>query len=270
LNKIVLYGFLLVTVSLFACSSPQSYSLKPPRHGGVYVVAHRGAHIGVPENSIPAYQKAIDLGVDFVEVDVRTTKDGKLVSVHNSNIDSYTNGVSGKVGDYILAELQAIDIGARVGPQWKGTHIPTLEEIFSLCKGRCGIYLDLKEAPVPELVRLIRKYDMAGDVLWYSPAIRFRMFKKLARECPDCIPMPDPIFNWLLPLTLRLMHPPVIATSWNSLSEEFAKTCHKSGAIVIMDEGESSPEQWQQAIARGVDGIQTDDPQKLIEFLDSR
>ena len=52
--------------------------LKPPKHDGVYVVAHRGAHEGIPENTLPAYQKAIDLGADFVEIDVRTTKDGKF------------------------------------------------------------------------------------------------------------------------------------------------------------------------------------------------
>ncbi|MFP6616763.1 MAG: glycerophosphodiester phosphodiesterase [Candidatus Hydrogenedentota bacterium] len=48
----------------------------PPRNGGIYVIAHRGAHQGIPENTLEAYQKAIDLGCDFVEIDVRTTKDG--------------------------------------------------------------------------------------------------------------------------------------------------------------------------------------------------
>ena len=61
----------------------------------VYVIAHRGAHKNMPENSLPAYRKAIDLGCDFVEIDVRTTKDGRFVSMHNSGIDEYVQGSGG-------------------------------------------------------------------------------------------------------------------------------------------------------------------------------
>ena len=76
-------------------------SLKEPKNG-VYVIAHRGAHNGIPENSLAAYRKAIDLGCDFVEIDVRTTKDGKFVSIHNSRVDEYVTGVKAKVSDLIL------------------------------------------------------------------------------------------------------------------------------------------------------------------------
>jgi glycerophosphoryl diester phosphodiesterase len=62
--------------------------LRAPRNGNVYVVAHRGAHDGVPENTLAAYQRAIDMGCDFVEIDVRTTRDGVLVSIHNSTIEA--------------------------------------------------------------------------------------------------------------------------------------------------------------------------------------
>jgi glycerophosphoryl diester phosphodiesterase len=72
--------------------------LPESRHGGVYVVAHRGAHNGIPENTLAAYEAAIEMGVDFVEVDLRTTKDGYIVSIHNKQIDSYvTDGRRGLV-----------------------------------------------------------------------------------------------------------------------------------------------------------------------------
>ncbi|MCB0684956.1 MAG: hypothetical protein KDC53_00485, partial [Saprospiraceae bacterium] len=61
--------------------------LSPPKHGETYVIAHRGAHKDAPENSLPAYQKAIDLGCDFIEIDVRSTNDSELVSIHNADID---------------------------------------------------------------------------------------------------------------------------------------------------------------------------------------
>ena len=87
----------ILSIDIHAQRAPE-FS-KPPNNGDVYVVAHRGAHQGIPENSLPAYQKAIDLGADFVEIDVRTTKDGELVSIHNGTVDAYGEGFSGEVAE---------------------------------------------------------------------------------------------------------------------------------------------------------------------------
>jgi hypothetical protein len=68
----------LLSLTLIGCASLNRASvskLPQPRHGGVYVVAHRGAHNGIPENTIAAYKAAIEMGVDFVEIDLRTTRD---------------------------------------------------------------------------------------------------------------------------------------------------------------------------------------------------
>ncbi|MBI3118815.1 MAG: glycerophosphodiester phosphodiesterase family protein, partial [Candidatus Hydrogenedentes bacterium] len=143
-------------------------TLPPPKHGGVYVVAHRGAHEGIPENTLAAYRKAIELGADFVEIDVRTTKDGKFVSVHNGSVDAYTKDKKGAVRDLTLEELKALDIGSRIGPEWKEERIPTFEEILEVCKDKIGIYLDLKDAPVAELVPIIKAHGMEKNILWYA------------------------------------------------------------------------------------------------------
>jgi len=75
---------LLLTLVLIASSLCVADDvLPPPKNGVMYVVAHRGAHKGIPENTLAAYAKAIEFGCDFVEIDVRTTKDGVLVSIHN-------------------------------------------------------------------------------------------------------------------------------------------------------------------------------------------
>ncbi|HDL18652.1 MAG TPA: glycerophosphodiester phosphodiesterase family protein [Bacteroidetes bacterium] len=270
MKKILYLSVLVPFVFLPGCSSQKQTELNPPKNGGIYVVAHRGAHRGIPENSLPAYRKAIELGVDFIEIDVRTTKDGVLVSVHNDDVDSYAKDVTGKVNDFTLNELRTIDIGSRVGAEWAGTQIPTVEEILELCQGKCGVYLDMKEAPVAKLVKLLKKYNMVNDAFWYSPSIRLPVFRKLAKECPRCIAMPDPIYKWLLPVTLQMLHPAVVATTRDAFSPDFARACHEAGAIVIMDEDESSENEWQQVIEWGVDGIQTDDPEGLINFLRRR
>ena len=82
--------------------------------------------------------------------------------------------------------------------------------------------------------------------------------------------MPDPVSSRLLPFTLKIMKPRVIATVWNSFSPEFSKSCQDAGIISIMDEYDPIPEDWQKAIDWGVNGIQTDDSEKLINFLKNR
>jgi glycerophosphoryl diester phosphodiesterase len=237
--------------------------LRPPRNGGVYVVAHRGAHRGIPENSLPAYQKAIDLGCDFVEIDVRTTKDGKFVSVHNDSMAAYADGASGKIRELTLAEIRRFDIGVRIGPQWRGTRVPTFAEILTLCHGKIGIYLDLKDAPVPDLVKIVQQYGMQREILWYASPVRLEQLQKL---CPKCLPMPDPYREAMLPVVLKRLHPKVVASFCDRISPRFIKTCHAAGAIVIADETDP-PKCWQQALSWGTDGIQTDRPAELIEFL---
>jgi glycerophosphoryl diester phosphodiesterase len=259
-KSIIAILLLFVAVLSAAAETP----LLPPKHGGIYVAAHRGAHQGIPENSLAAYQKAIDLGADFVEIDVRTTKDGKFVSVHNSTIDAYVPGQTGKVADLTLDELRALDIGSRVGPEWAGTKIPTFEEILDLCKGKIGIYLDLKEAPVKPLADAIMARGMEHQVLWYASVDEL---KELEEICPECIGMPDPGPEENLPKLLETK-PRVVASVWRFYSPAFVKACHDAGAIVMVDE--SDPSCWEDAIAWGSDGIQTDHPEELIALLKNR
>ncbi|NUM53790.1 MAG: glycerophosphodiester phosphodiesterase family protein [Candidatus Hydrogenedentes bacterium] len=260
-----LAAWLVVPAAAFAFSfcAFADLGLKPPKHAGVYVVAHRGAHEGIPENSLAAYQKAIDLGCDFVEIDVRTTKDGKFVSVHNSSIDAYVPGKTGKVKDMTLDELRALDIGARIGDQWKGTKIPTFEEILDLCKGKIGIYLDLKDAPVPELVTIVKAKGMEKEVIWY---VGGKDLADLRSSCPECFEMPDPGPEKNLANLLANKKPRIVASVWKFFSKTFVDACHASGAIVICDE--NGTECWKDMLAWGTDGIQTDHPADLIKYLE--
>lgn len=255
----------LVLIAASVSGSNAALPIKPAKHG-VYVVAHRGAHESIPENTLAAYKKAIEIGVDFVEIDVRTTKDGDFVSMHNDDVDAYCQGaVKGKVKDFTLAELKALDIGSRVGPQWKDERIPTFDEILDSCKDKCGIYLDLKNAAVAPLVEKIKARGMEHDVLWYASP---REIEELKTLCPECVEMPDPGPEKNLMNLIDRLSPRVIASVWKFLTKTFVDTCHAHGAIVIVDEG--GPDCWEQALAWGTDGIQTDHPADLIAFLESK
>jgi glycerophosphoryl diester phosphodiesterase len=264
----LLFGFTLLTFSgqMTGQDRLKEY-FSEPNNGNTYVIAHRGVHNGIPENSLAAYQKAIDLRCDFIEIDVRKSKDGRMVSIHNSTIDAYVSGATGKVSDFTLAELKALDIGERLGLQWKNTRIPTIEEILQLCRGQIGIYLDLKEPHVPELVSIIKKYGMERDIVWYIPSSYMAAIKDLKSLCPDCLPMPDPGPAGNIVEVIKQVQPLVIATDMGELSEEYMKIAREHHTMVFVDEDKGDEAEWTKILNWGAEGIQTDKPQELIRFL---
>jgi len=114
----------------------------------IYVAAHRGWKTRYPENTIPAFRAALELGVDQLECDVRVTYDGELVVIHDPTVDRTTNG-TGRVCDKTLAELRALDAGSYMGEDFRGVQIPTFEEFMELVKDHPTVTLDveLKEYP---------------------------------------------------------------------------------------------------------------------------
>lgn len=266
-NLLLTVFILVIMASEMAFAQEKKARFRKPNHGGVYVIAHRGVHNGIPENTLAAYQKAIDLGCDFVEIDIRRTKDGRFVSVHNAKVDAYVEGVTGKVNDFTLAELKQMNIGKRVGPSWENERIPTFEEILQLCRGKIGIYLDLKEPNVKQLVEIIQRYEMERDIVWYVPASYMDVLKEIRINCHKCVPMPDPGPEQNITKVVEQIRPLVLASDMSKLSESFVKTAHSNNAMVFVDENDGTVTEWKKILKWGTDGIQTDKPEELIEFL---
>ncbi len=122
-------------------------------------IAHRGASAYEPENTLRAFKRAIELNADMVEVDVRLSKDGYLMVIHDETVDRTTNG-SGYVNMMTLKELKSLDAG-------NGEKIPTLEEVIDLVKGRCQLLIDVKDPPPIEkkIVNLIECTGMESDTV---------------------------------------------------------------------------------------------------------
>ena len=118
--------------------------LQNPSDDYVLVVSHRGDWRHAPENSLLAIQRCIDLGVDIVEIDVRLTKDGHLVAMHDLTVDRTTTG-SGNVSDLTLAEIKEFRLKNACGVKGSRLQVPTLTEIMDLAKGKIMINLDKTE-----------------------------------------------------------------------------------------------------------------------------
>jgi len=262
--------FLLFIFSSASFTINAQAGLQFPEDDQVYVIAHRGAHLGIPENSIAAYEEAIRLGCDFIEIDVRTTKDGQLISMHNASIDQYVTGNTGKVKDLTLTEIRKLDIGEKVGAKWRGTLIPTLEEILQVSKGKIKIYLDLKDADPTEIISMLKKYRVEDQVVWYISGFLHKTIMEVKQECSACLVMPDPGNITNIERISVAYNPPVIATDMDHLSSEFVQKAHELRMLVFTDDEKGNPEEWENMISMGTDGIQTDHPGELLEYLQSR
>ena len=107
---------------------------------GILVVSHRGDWRNAPENSLQAIQNCIDMGVDMVEIDLKKTKDGYLVLMHDKTINRTMNG-KGKPEDYTLAELREFFLKGGHGQKTRHK-IPTFEEVMTICKGKIMVNVD--------------------------------------------------------------------------------------------------------------------------------
>ncbi|MGV3764091.1 glycerophosphodiester phosphodiesterase family protein [Parapedobacter sp.] len=136
--------------------------LTKPRSNYVMVVAHRGDWHGAPENSIAAMEKAMDLGVDMVEVDVRQTKDGVLVLMHDKTLDRTTNG-AGLVANHTLEEIKKLRLKNHKGKLTKH-RIPTLEEAMRFAKGKVLVNIDKGDGYFEEIGEILKEtgtFDIA-------------------------------------------------------------------------------------------------------------
>ncbi len=255
---------------LLACiyAVPALFTARSLNVGGkrVIVIAHRGANKFAPENTLAAFRKAIELECDYVELDVRRTKDGALVLMHDNTVDHRTDG-KGKVEELTLAEIKALDAGIKHGAQWAGERVPTLDEALAECKGKIKVYVDNKAGPPDEVIAAIERHRMLKDVVVYGGVETLRQFKKLR---PKIWIMPDHPSG--LPEMAALaadLKPETFDGNLRSWTKDQVDAAHKSGVQVWVDNlGENDNEAgFRKAIDMGVDAIQTDHPDVLIKFL---
>ncbi|MDZ4861503.1 MAG: glycerophosphodiester phosphodiesterase family protein, partial [Candidatus Hydrogenedentes bacterium] len=110
-----------------------------PPHGAIDVIGHRGASAYAPENTMASFVKAREMGADWFELDVRLSRDGELVIMHDETLDRTTNG-HGYVRDWTLHDLKQLDAGAWKGEEFTGERVPTLAQCLDYAKYKIGVY----------------------------------------------------------------------------------------------------------------------------------
>jgi glycerophosphoryl diester phosphodiesterase len=248
---------ILVILTLTAAVSAQTRR--------VVAISHRGEHLERPENTIPAFREAIRVGADFIEVDVQTTADGKLVLSHDATVDRCTDG-KGRIGAMPFDQVEALDAGVKKGAQFAGTKIPTFDEVLELARGKIGIYVDIKNATAQNLVTHIDGHGMSDNVVMYC---RPNLCKEIQTLNAKLKVMPESNTVEHSHMLVDLLHPKVIAFGAGDFTPEIIAVSKQANADVYVDRmgNTDAPEDWQAAIDAGADGIQTDRPGPLVEYL---
>ena len=216
-------------------------------------VGHRGAKAYEPENTIRSFMKALELGVNAVELDVRRTKDGEIVVIHDAEVDRTTNG-KGLVSELTLGEIKQLSTD-------KGEKIPTLEEALNFLDRKVKILIEIKEVGIEEKVLdIVRRKGLEDNVIIIS--FHEETLRKI-RELSDKVETgliyvkhKDPIgaalslkAQYLLPL-YRFIH------------SAFIKKAHERGLRIIAWTI-NTVEEAQEYVNKGVDGIASDKPDIL-------
>jgi glycerophosphoryl diester phosphodiesterase len=133
----------------------------------IMVCAHRATALDTPENSLAGIQKAIDNNIEMVEIDIRLTKDGQLVLMHDASIDRTTNG-SGNVSNYTLQQIKQFNLRNENGVV-TNEKIPTLDEVFAMARGKVFINLDINDkAPFINVYPVVKQFGMINQVQFYT------------------------------------------------------------------------------------------------------
>ncbi|MGD0435297.1 MAG: glycerophosphodiester phosphodiesterase [Bryobacteraceae bacterium] len=253
----------------------------------ILVHGHRGARAIYPENTIPAFSYAIDVGADVLEMDVAVTKDNVLVISHDPHINPQIctgphPGIA--IRELTLAELREYDCGALRNPHFPkqvpipGTRIPTLDEVLSLStRGNIQFNIETKSFPGhPELtpppdvfarmlLEVIRKHVVESRSIVQS--FDFRTLHAMKRLAPD-IRLAALWEGEARPFVsiAQEAEAGIVSPDFHLVSPEQVKASHQAKLEVVPWTADT-PKDWQRLIDAGVDAIITDDPAALIAYL---
>lgn len=242
-------------------------------------IAHRGASVEAPENTLAAFGRALELGADGFELDVHQTKDGELVVVHDDTVDRTTNG-NGPVHEMTLSQLQSLDAGSwfnRIYPDkarssFAGERIPTLQQVMDLVKGKpVRLCIEIKtgasskvglEEKVVELIGRNKLQDQVVVVSFDQASVK--RIKQLNPNLKttvlfECKPL-DPC------LDAKAVEADGIGPFWSFVTSDLVAAAHRNGLGVFVWTV-NDPAAMRQMIAHGVDAILTDRPDLLGRIL---
>ena len=265
------------------------------------VQGHRGARAVLPENTLPAFAYALEIGVDTLELDMGVSKDGVVVVYHDQEVNpaicqTQAGGNVAKgllIHELTLTQIKSFDCGARINPRFPkqtpqpGTQIPTLDEVFAMAAKssaenaptvRFNIETKSKEdkpnaQPSPKefvraVLKVVDKYELRSRVTLQSFDHRTLLeAKKQAPELELAALFEDKPKDWVS--ATQAAKADIVSPNFNDISASDVANIQAAGLKVIPWTANSIAD-WEKLLKMKVDGIITDDPEPLLEFLGRR
>lgn len=263
--------------------------LAAPAKQSVLVVSHRGDWRNAPENSLQAFQNCIDMGVDMVELDLKKTKDGELILMHDNTLNRTTNG-TGKPEDYTLAELKELRLKNGAGCLTRHK-IPTLRETMLLCKGKILVNVDKGYEYFEDVQKILEETGTANQCV-VKEKIPYQTIKEQHGDILDKVifmPKADlykPEAENIIDSYLQNEKPLAFEVRFSQVNDkvfELIKKLNDNGIKVFVNalwpaqnaehdddravELKQPDESWGWLIQQGFKLIQTDRPALLLDYL---
>lgn len=220
----------------------------PPRT--VDIVCHKGANEYAPENTYAAAQLCIDWGMDYVEIDVNRSLDGVHYLLHGPDVDRTTDG-TGRFDALTAAEVDRLDAGSWFHPRFAGERVPRLEPFLRWIKGRAKLFLDVKAADLPELIRLIYDIGLEHDCFfWFGRDDAALAFRQLAPELALKInvkTVADVVDAH------ERFHANIVEVSLDDMSQALLAECRRRGLRVMIYHQEKDPAAFRQILDWGAE-----------------
>ena len=243
--------------------------------GRVWVVGHRGAMGHRPVNTFASFEHALELGADWIELDVHLTRDGALAVIHDESVDRTTDG-HGLVQDHSLAELKQLDAGAWFGPAYAGQRVPTLDEVLAWARLRGTVVdIEIKNAPIyyagieEAVIKALDSQQMAEQVIVIS--FDHRAVKRVkdldARIATGVLYAGRPVDAGVN--LARQANADALLPHWAYVTSDDVRAAHEAG-LAVAPWASSDPKILAHLIEAGVDAIGTNHPDVLRSVLADR
>lgn len=228
------------------------------------LIAHRCGGDIAPENTLAAARRCIELGIPWVEIDVRQSRDGVFYLLHDSTVDRTTDG-TGMLAQLDSSYVDTLDAGAWFHPRYAGERVPRLQDFLAEVRGKLKVFVDFKTGSVPDFVNLIRDLGMWEDMLFsFSFSKDARRFRELAPDWPLKVfaRTPDDVAR----LAEQWKPAAVECYTFTELNS-IKPACSARGIKVMFFTARQDPDTIRTILAARPDMLGVNDPQEAIKCL---
>ena len=259
-----------VAVCIFFSGPPRFRQVKwmmNTNYGVPLIMAHRGYSSAAPENTIPAFQKAIDEEITAAELDVQMTKDGQIVVLHDSNLKR-TTGVNKNIWEVTWDEIKDLDNGSFFSKKYAGTTIPTLDEVLKLCNNKLFLNIEIKrtghdDGITQKVIDIILENDFLGQCDITSQD--YATIEEVKEINPDILTAYTSIIG--IGQIYKLEAADIISIQETSATYKNIENLHNAGKRVFVWTV-NEEETMEQLITLNVDAILTNDPKLCKSIID--